>query len=133
MDGKSESVGETRMRLIFEDAGLAFETQRRITDAAGIFIARVDAFVEGVVVEFDGRIKYQRRRDVEEQETAIQDAGQVVWLEKRREDAIRRLGRPVERVVWPELDRPGLLVGRVRSARPSPPPGHRNTPSTVQP
>ncbi len=37
-------------------------------------------------------------------------------MEKQREDAIRRLGHPVERVIWAELDRPGS------SARGSAPP-----------
>lgn len=117
MDGKSESVGESRMRLIFDDAGLQVETQKKITDASGQVIARVDAFVEGVVVEFDGRVKYRADQGENPQE--------VVWLEKRREDAIRRQGHPVERVVWVELDRPGLLVARVRSARPAQRPERR--------
>ncbi|WP_205620878.1 hypothetical protein [Intrasporangium chromatireducens] len=45
------------------------------------------------------------------------DAGEAVWLEKRREDAIRRRGHPVERVIWRDLDRPARIGSRVRAAR----------------
>lgn len=48
--------------------------------------------IDGVVVEFDGKVKYQRRRDSEDGPDA--EPTQVLWLEKRREDAIRRLGHP---------------------------------------
>ncbi len=110
MDEAAESVGESRTRLILQDLGLAYESQHWITDAAGHAVARVDFLVEGVVLEFDGRVKYRAEGDL---------AGEVVWLEKRREDAIRGLGHPVERVIWDDLDRPGLLGARIRAARPA--------------
>lgn len=116
MDAKAESVGESRTRLVLLDLGLAHESQVVITDAFGGFLARVDFLVEGVVLEFDGRGKYQRTRDVEDGEA--RDPADVLWLEKRREDSIRRRGHPVERVVWDELRRPGLLGARLRAARP---------------
>ncbi|WP_076262582.1 type IV toxin-antitoxin system AbiEi family antitoxin domain-containing protein [Intrasporangium flavum] len=115
MDGKAESVGESRTRMILQDLGLSFESQVVIADAEG-FAARVDFVVEGVVLEFDGRVKYQRARD--DLDGAPADPGQVVWLEKRREDRVRRLGHPFERVIWSELDRPGLIGARIRDARP---------------
>jgi hypothetical protein len=59
-------------------------------------------------------VKYARQRDAED---GAPDPEEVVWLEKRREDAIRRLGHPVERVIWNELERPGLIGARVRSAK----------------
>jgi hypothetical protein len=110
MDELAESVGESRTRLILQDLGLAYESQVWITDAAGNEVARVDFLVEGVVLEFDGRVKYRAEGP---------DAGTIVWAEKRREDVIRRLGHPVERVIWVELDRPGLLGARIRAARPA--------------
>lgn len=114
MDPKSESVGESRTRLILQALGMGFESQYVVEDEAGRFIARVDFLVEGVVLEFDGRVKYR---------AGLADPGldpaEVVWLEKRREDRIRRRGYPVERVVWDDLDRPGLLGARLRAARPS--------------
>jgi hypothetical protein len=113
MDGRSESVGESRTRLIMMDLGFETESQVVLVDAEGRFIARVDLLVEGVVVEFDGRVKYARSRDVED---GVADTGQVLWLEKRREDAIRRQGHPVERVIWSELRRPGLIGARIRAA-----------------
>lgn len=130
MDGKAESVGESRTRLALADLNLTWESQFVITDASGHFVARVDFLVEGVVLEFDGRVKYERQRD---DEGDAVHPGQVVWLEKQREDRIRRLGHPVERVVWDELDRPGLIGRRIREARSAvrmqPP---RNTPTGSQ-
>jgi hypothetical protein len=113
MDEAAESVGESRTRLILQDLGLAHESQVWITDADGDAVARVDFLVEGVVLEFDGRVKYRAEGE---------DAGEIVWLEKRREDVIRRRGHPVERVIWDDLDRPGLLGARIRAARPAPAP-----------
>lgn len=125
MDEKAESVGESRTRLVLVDLGLSFESQVWIVDAAGVRVARVDFLVEGVVLEFDGRVKYLGALDQADRgpgEVSAADAGEdaarVVWLEKRREDDIRRLGHPVERVVWEELRRPGLIGVRVRAARP---------------
>ncbi len=123
MDGRSESVGESRTRLILDDLGLAHDSQVVIEDARGEFLARVDFLVEGVVLEFDGRVKYGRSRD--DVDAGAADPGEVVWLEKRREDRVRRLGYPFERVVWDELARPGILGARLRAARPSPRTGRR--------
>jgi hypothetical protein len=60
MDPLSESVGESRLRVLMHAYGLpAPELQVEIHDADG-FVARVDFFVReyGVVVEFDGMVKY---------------------------------------------------------------------------
>ena len=115
MDGRSESVGESRTRLALRDLGFAPDSQVVLRDADGRFVARVDLLVEGVVIEFDGLVKYARQRDIEEGAPGPEE---VVWLEKRREDAIRRLGHPVERVIWDELERPGLIGVRVRAVKP---------------
>jgi len=117
MDARAESVGESRTRLMLDDLGLKHDSQVVIEDGQGQFVARVDFLVEGVVLEFDGRLKYQRARDPGDEEAA--DPGEVVWLEKRREDRVRRLGHPFERVIWDELARPGLVGARLRAARPS--------------
>ena len=113
MDAKAESVGESRTRLILQDFGLPHESQHVIRDEFG-FVARVDFLVDGVVLEFDGKLKYQRSRDSEDGPDV--DPGEVVWLEKRREDRVRRLGYPFERVVWDELARPQILARRLREA-----------------
>lgn len=137
MDERSESVGESRTRLALTDGGLRPESQVVITDDSGAFVARVDFLVDGVVVEFDGRVKYGRRRDAADAHgDPRRDAGEVVWLEKRREDAIRRRGHPVERVIWSDLDRPARIGSRVRAARQLVSPAvldPRNTPSSGQP
>jgi hypothetical protein len=116
MDAGAESVGESRTRMILQDLGLSHESQVVITDADG-FVARVDFVVEGVVLEFDGEVKYGRVRDRSDEQP--DDPAEVLWLEKRREDRVRRLGYPFERVIWSELDRPGLLGARIRAARPA--------------
>lgn len=110
MDGKSESVGESRTRLVLDTLGLTVISQFVVRDQTGSVVARVDFLVEGVVVEFDGKVKYRGEG---------KDAAEAVWLEKRREDRIRRLGYPVERVVWDDLERPGRLGARIRAARPA--------------
>jgi hypothetical protein len=114
MDGKAESPGESRTRLIVQELGLAHESQVVLRDGSGAFVARVDLLVEGVAVEFDGRLKYRAAEADPDDPDAV---GRIVWREKRREDTIRRLGHPVERIVWPELDRPSLIGARIRAAR----------------
>ncbi len=60
-DGRSESVGESRLRVLLADLGLPQPAlQVEIRDAVGILVARVDFLLEqwGVVIEFDGALKY---------------------------------------------------------------------------
>lgn len=105
VDARSESVGESRLRVILAMSGIPVVPQVELTGAQG-FVARVDLLVEGtnVVVEFDGRVKY------------ADGDPDVLWAEKRREDAIRSLGYVVVRVVWADLYDPARLLRRVRSA-----------------
>lgn len=61
-----------------------------------------------VVGEFDGKVKYERfGREGE-------SAGDVVFREKRREDAIREAGWAVMRWTWGDLERPEVLGRRLR-------------------
>lgn len=124
MDEKAESVGESRCRMALQDLGFTIESQVVLHDDHGAFVARVDFVVDGVVVEFDGRLKYRAGENAGDDGPSPE---QVVWLEKRREDAVRRLGYPVERVVWDDLTRPGLIGARIRAARTI-----RNTPGNRQ-
>ena len=112
-DGRSQSVGETRLRHIFHLAGLAVVPQWRI-DAAG-FTAYCDLGVEGewVVAEFDGRVKYGRSADATD---GWRSGADELFAEKRREDAIRWLGYDVVRYVWTDLDRPVMCVRRMVDA-----------------
>ena len=106
-DPRSESVGESRLRVLFDRQGLpAPETQVSLTDRRGKFVARVDFYFReyGVVVEFDGLVKY---RDA---------AADVVVAEKRREDRLRERGLIVVRVIWDDLDTPEFTAQRARDA-----------------
>ena len=105
VDPRSESVGESRLRVGLTLLGVQVEPQVVIRDERGRFVARVDFLVQGtnVVIEFDGMVKY--RGD---------DGAEVLIAEKRREDELRRLGYQVVRVLWSDLDRLGELVARLR-------------------
>jgi Transcriptional regulator, AbiEi antitoxin len=111
-DGRSESVGESRTRVIFELAGLPRpQLQELIIDpVTGGIVGRVDFCFkeERTVGEFDGRLKYRAQPE------GGLTAEEVVWREKKREDAIRDLGYEVARSVWAELRRPAVVVDRYR-------------------
>ncbi len=113
-DGRSESVAETRTRLLIADAGLPDPVpQLEILDRRGRVIARVDfAWPEyGLIVEFDGEIKYRALRRAGE---SIEDC---VLREKRREDAVREAtGWRVLRLTWRDLDHPAETAQRIRAA-----------------
>jgi hypothetical protein len=112
-DGRSESVGESRSRVLLRRLGLSPSTlQLRILVPGATSPVRVDFAWEDeqVAGEFDGRVKYGRLL------RPGQEPGDVVFEEKRREDAIRDESWGVVRWTWSEL-RPGDIVGdRVRRA-----------------
>ena len=105
VDPRSESVGESRLRVGLTLLGVQVEPQVVIRDERDRFVARVDFLVKGtnIVIEFDGLVKY--RGD---------DGAEALIAEKRREDELRRLGYQVVRVLWSDLDRLGELVARLR-------------------
>jgi hypothetical protein len=85
-DARSESVGESRSRVALQRLGLMPSTlQLDVRAGDGQLIGRADFAweAERVVGEFDGRIKYGRLL------RPGQDPGDVVFEEKRREDAVR--------------------------------------------
>lgn len=109
-DMRSESVGESRSRAVFIEAGLPLpELQLEVRRPDGVLVGRSDFGwrCERVVGEFDGRVKYGRLL------RPGQDPGDAVFAEKRREDAIRDEVWGVVRWVWVELDTPSRLVTRV--------------------
>jgi very-short-patch-repair endonuclease len=113
-DGRSESVGESRSRVILTRWKLAPSAlQFEVRSPLGAVIGRTDFAWEEhrLVGEFDGRIKYGRLL------RPGQDAGDAVFAEKRREDAIRDEGWGVIRWIWPDLDRPDRFAARVRRAQ----------------
>jgi very-short-patch-repair endonuclease len=113
-DGRSESVGESRSRVVLHRGGLAPSAlQHEVRDPSGLLVARTDFAWEEhrLVGEFDGRVKYGRLL------RPGQDPGDAVFEEKRREDAIRDEGLRVVRWVWAELGTGHRLAARVRRAR----------------
>lgn len=101
MDGRSESVGESRLRVMLTVAGLRLVPQFAIIEGGRAF-AYVDMLVDGtnLCLEFDGRVKYGEP--------------EALWREKKREDRIRRLGYRLERVIWADLERPKVFLPRMR-------------------
>lgn len=76
----------------------------------GRALGRVDFWWEDYEVagEFDGRVKYGRLL------RPGQSAGDVVFAEKCREDALRETGRGMARWVWSELDPFDRVAARLR-------------------
>lgn len=110
-DGRSESVGESRCRVCFMEAGLPRPgLQHEVLASNGALIGRTDFLFEEfrTVGEFDGKSKYLRDLRTGE------DPGDVVWRETKREDRIREQGYQIGRVVWSELERPAEVGYRFR-------------------
>jgi hypothetical protein len=113
MDGRSESAGESVSRVRIISDGLPVpEPQVDIHTPMGTFVARVDFCwkEDRTVGEFDGKIKYGRLL------RPGQRIEEVVFEEKKREDAIRDLGWKVVRWLWEDLYRPGVLRDRIQRA-----------------
>jgi very-short-patch-repair endonuclease len=102
--GLHESPGETRTAFVLRLLGFELEPQVLVPVDGRPF--RADFRVKGtrVLVEFDGALKY---RD---------DDGRALFAEKQREDALRRAGWLVVRIVWADLMHPERLRRRVLEA-----------------
>ncbi|MFI9508282.1 type IV toxin-antitoxin system AbiEi family antitoxin domain-containing protein [Nocardia sp. NPDC052566] len=101
LDGRSESVGESRSRVRMSRHHLPTPVpQYTVLDAQGKFVARVDFYLpdHGVIGEFDGAAKYGRLLK------PGQTPGNVVYQEKLREDRLRDLGYEIVRWTWSDLD-----------------------------
>jgi hypothetical protein len=112
-DGRSESVGESRSRVLMKRLGLpAPDLQVRLRRADGREVARCDFGwrEHRTISEFDGRIKYGRLL------RPGQDPGDAVFEEKLREDDIRDHGWKVARWIWRELETPLVIGDRLRRA-----------------
>lgn len=111
-DGGSESVGETRTRLLCVDQRLPVpELQWEVVNAKGLLIGRTDFAWprHGVFGEFDGVTKYLAHRRPNE------TIEQAVLREKRREDLIREItGWRCIRVTWADLKIPAVTADRIR-------------------
>ena len=112
-DGRSESVGESRSRIMIHRAGLPKpELQLAVVDHGGQFVARGDFGYprQRVIGEFDGKVKYTGELPEN------QDPTEALWREKLREDAMRDLGWSVVRWIWTDLDHPAAVVERLQRA-----------------
>ncbi|GAB3883642.1 type IV toxin-antitoxin system AbiEi family antitoxin domain-containing protein [Terrabacter terrigena] len=102
LDARHESPGESRTAFVVSALGYRLEPQVEILADGRLF--RADFRIAGtrVLVEFDGAVKYADRM--------------ALFEEKQREDALRRAGWVVARLVWADLDRPGLVARRIEAA-----------------
>jgi hypothetical protein len=112
-DGGSESVGESRSRVLIHRLGLpAPDLQVRVLRADRSLVGRCDFGWRShrTLGEFDGRVKYGRLL------RPGQEAGDVVFEEKRREDELRDLRWQVVRWTWGDLSPGGVVGQRLRRA-----------------
>ena len=109
-DGRSESAGESRSRLICLDAGISVTPQVEVRDERGYVLARMDLGVDGLPmgIEFDGKGKYRDYVDPDS------DPDEKYWQEKVRKELIEDYGRILVPVYWKMLDRTDLVLARVR-------------------
>jgi hypothetical protein len=113
LDGRSESAGESRSRVVFARLGLpAPVPQYEVFDDDGVLVGRSDFGWEAfrTLGEFDGKVKYGRLLK------PGQPPGDAVYLEKRREDAMRDLTWEMVRWGWIDFDDEQALGARVRRA-----------------
>ena len=110
-DGLSETVGESRTRVLFHRERLPAPRLQVEIRSGSRLLGRVDFLLEefNTVVEFDGHIKYRRDN------ASGLSPEEVVWAEKVREDSIRGEGYAFARVIWLDLDRPVATADRIRA------------------
>ena len=112
-DGRSESAGESRSRVVLHRLGLPPSTlQLEVLDADGHLVGRCDFAWEEqrTLGEFDGRVKYGRLLQPGE---TVADA---VYREKRREDALRDEGWQLVRWSTADLQQEQVLAVRLQRA-----------------
>jgi hypothetical protein len=110
-DGRAESAGESRSRLLIARQLLPVpDLQVAIRTRNGVVVAHSDFGWPQyrTVGEFDGFEKYSRSLRPGE------SVGDRIHAEKIREDLIRELGWNVVRWTWSELDEPEALAQRIR-------------------
>lgn len=104
LDGRSESVGETRTRLLLGSFGLrTFVPQFEIPTPTGRFRADFADPGARVVIEFDGSGKYTDYKPTED----------VLLAERRRENALVEEGWLVLRLEWKHLSFPAEVRRRL--------------------
>ena len=106
-DARSESVGESRTRLLLNAIGFKPTPQVEIRDPQGRLVGRVDFLLYGerIIIEFDGLMKY-----------AGANGRDALAAEKSREDRLRALGYEFVRLTWADLSRPATVERLLRLA-----------------
>jgi very-short-patch-repair endonuclease len=110
-DGRHSSPGETLTAMLLRRLGYSVTPQvaieRRESPGRSFY---ADFLIDGtrVLVEFDGRLKYDPDR--------VQNAADANFAEKRREDELRRLGYVVVRLTMSDLANPTLVRQRIDAA-----------------
>lgn len=99
-DPGCESPGEVLARELVLGLGLGVPVTQVAVRLADGALAWCDLLLGSHVVEFDGKVKYQR---VEDGGVADRPASEVAWDERRRERALLGLGLGVSRLVWADL------------------------------
>ena len=110
-DERHESSGEPLTAFVLRMLGYDLEPQF----APGTAGPRggeehVDFLIKGtkVIIEFDGAIKYQA--------DSAEEAQQLLFLEKQREDRIRDLGYEVVRLTMSDLSKPERVRAKIEAA-----------------
>lgn len=107
LDERSESVGETRTRLLLARAGVPRpELQFEVRTEEGIFRADFAWPELRVILEFDGDVKYSE----------FGPTADVLRAERLRENALIEAGWVVVRIRWAELAAPGLVLAKLQAA-----------------
>jgi very-short-patch-repair endonuclease len=107
LDGRSESAGETRLRILLTDWSMpAPVLQLQIPTAEGCFRADFAWPDIKLIIEFDGQGKYFEYRPTPE----------VLMQERHRESLLIEEGWSVLRVRWAHFNRPNDLRERISAA-----------------
>ncbi|RIK14578.1 MAG: hypothetical protein DCC50_10800 [Acidobacteria bacterium] len=107
-DPKSESPGESILRLLLLDLGHEVVSQYPIEDADGRVFAYTDFYLPRlrVAVEFDGMVKY-----------GGVEGKRALDAERRRERRIEQRGHGVARVIWSDLYNVRVIAAKIKEAR----------------
>jgi hypothetical protein len=112
LDARSESAGESYSRVVLDRIGIPAPIPQYEVFSRGVLVGRADFGWEEfrTLGEFDGKEKYGKLLK------PGQTAADVLFAEKRREDALRDLGWQIVRWVWEDLYHPEELRGRLERA-----------------
>ncbi|WP_454195026.1 type IV toxin-antitoxin system AbiEi family antitoxin domain-containing protein [Nocardia sp. Marseille-Q1738] len=123
LDGRSESVGESRSRILLHHCGFPEpEVQARVFSDSEVCVGRVGFLFPdlGLIGEFDGKAEYSHAL------RGPRFPGQIVDAKKTRDDELLALGWMVVRWTWNDLAAPSDLLHRLRTAARAAARGHRS-------